>query len=187
MGAFNPLKSNAHISACICLGLGRLATLKRCAEKCLIPPKCQNCGAGGNEEGRPIPHLITQKWKLGDYKEALLSNKRGNQHPIQNQKRKARLLSHTGSIRSAAQFASQVKKGSFILITYHQWKKGCRPGRHLLDLLNTEGFCKGNRTCHISQEYILHPKESEIPPSSLHIYTVRTTHRALRNASGLYH
>lgn len=72
----------------------------------------------------------------------------GNQHPnLGNQKRKARLLSHPGAIRSTTQFASlEVKKGPFLLIIYHQWNKAADLERMLLDPLNTEGFGKGNHT-----------------------------------------
>lgn len=65
MGAFNPLKSNAHILAYVVLELGRVGNSE---EMCREMPDSQSvkiAGGRGDEEGsRPIPHLITQKWKL---------------------------------------------------------------------------------------------------------------------------
>ena len=89
----------------------------------------------------------------------------GNQHPnLGNQKRKARLLSHPGAIRSTTQFASlEVKKGPFIRIIYLQWNKAADLERMSLDPLNTEGFCKGNHTT--SPVKYIHWKEAD---SSVH-------------------
>ena len=81
MGAFNPLKSNAHILAYVYFGAGEGWQLWEMCREMHDSPSVKIAGGLGVGQDRPIPYLITQKWKFWDCKRRA-SNQEGNQHPI---------------------------------------------------------------------------------------------------------